>query len=147
MWGVTVRCPTCDRDGADCPTWDTMIRGTLPNSDVRLIALAAMRDCRAHAVDWRARCLAAEDAATDFRLAARAEIDRLNVELHEAAAKFAALVELAVTWRRRVATLRAEAADDSRRDPTVAVAWLEWAAGEIETCHISPASLAAEATP
>ncbi len=54
------RCPTCDREGTNCPTWDTLIRGTLPNIEVRHVALAAMRDCRAHAVDWRARCLAAE---------------------------------------------------------------------------------------
>ena len=65
------RCPTCDREGTNCPTWDTLIRGTRPNSEVRQIALAAMRDCHAHRVIWRDRCLATEAAIR----AALVEID------------------------------------------------------------------------
>ena len=54
------RCPTCDRDGLNCPTLETLVRGTLPNTEVRRIAIEARNDCLAHRVDWRARALAAE---------------------------------------------------------------------------------------
>ena len=90
-------CPTCDREGTNCPTWDTLIRGTLPNSEVRHIALAAMRDCNANRVDWRAealtlraRCRAAEAARDEAtrRLAAleaadATEADALRVAVED----------------------------------------------------------------
>lgn len=37
-----------------------LCRAAVAASEARRIALASMRDCRANAVDWRSRCLAAE---------------------------------------------------------------------------------------
>ena len=73
------RCPTCDRDG--CPMLQPnehidARRGECP-------ACAASIDCGRHAVDWRARALAAEDRIAqvaeelaDDLATAQAEIDR-----------------------------------------------------------------------
>ena len=52
---MPARCPTCDRE--ECPTIER---------DRQLCSRAAS-DCRAHAVDWRARALAAEADAAKWR--------------------------------------------------------------------------------
>lgn len=47
------RCPTCDRDGCDGPYPPAC-------DDALCDDCADRRDCYAHAVDWRARAIAAE---------------------------------------------------------------------------------------
>jgi hypothetical protein len=64
---TTARCPTCDREG--CPTLQPTehieaSRGECP-------ACAASIDCGRHAVDWRARALAAEADADSLAKASR----------------------------------------------------------------------------
>jgi hypothetical protein len=71
------RCPTCDRVGADCPTLEVLVRSTVAQGEARRIALAAMKDCQAHRVEWRSRALAAEAELT----AARETVARMESTL------------------------------------------------------------------
>lgn len=57
------RCPTCDRE--DCPAACMMRSSPALYTDAQCVA--AGRDCRAHAIDWRARCLAAESERDAMR--------------------------------------------------------------------------------
>lgn len=60
---------------------EVLVRATVSQSEARHIAIAAWRDCRAHAVDWRARALVAEAEVNAWRLTAsgwHAEIERLR---------------------------------------------------------------------
>jgi hypothetical protein len=75
------RCPRCDR--AECQretTYEAWIDGPRDKNS----ATAGMhrfdvarRDCDAHAVNWRARCLAAEQRADDLRADGNQLRDRL----------------------------------------------------------------------
>lgn len=52
------RCPRCDRDTCTAPA----LRGVRPETFDSVLAYnRARRECDAHAVDWRARALKAED--------------------------------------------------------------------------------------
>ena len=51
------RCPTCDRE--ECPRHGRTFSGIMAHA-------AAASDCDAHAVDWRARALAAEAALDEI---------------------------------------------------------------------------------
>lgn len=53
-------CQICDRPGPVCPTLEVMVRSTMSGGEARSVAWAAMQDCRAHAVDWRATYKAVE---------------------------------------------------------------------------------------
>lgn len=54
----TQRCPTCDR--AECPCLSAFAMDHVEGHRNDCPPCAASDDCRAHAVDWRARALAAE---------------------------------------------------------------------------------------
>jgi hypothetical protein len=59
---TATRCPTCDREGCRVPIgYDPAVTG------IGDVDFAAVRDCYANAVDWRARALAAEADAARWR--------------------------------------------------------------------------------
>jgi hypothetical protein len=88
------RCPTCDRVGADCPTLEVLVRSTVAQGEARRIALAAMKDCQAHRVEWRSRALAAEAELT----ATRETVERIRNAHRDAMDRMRPVIIAADAW-------------------------------------------------
>lgn len=102
------RCPTCDREGFDCPRM-----GPGP-----WVGLDAVRDCTAHRVDWRARAIAAESAAAKDRDDARSWRNAIDGAKEPGDPVLRAIAELlSCTYLDAVPT---PADDDIRRELAVA---------------------------
>lgn len=69
------RCPRCDRDY--CPNFPP-VRHDGTEGDRDCPVCVASRDCDAHAVDWRARALAAESERDALRADLKAWADELE---------------------------------------------------------------------
>ena len=74
---ATDRCPRCDRE--DCPTRRWGFYPSAPQVCGDTPIRSALRNCRKHAVDWRARALAAEAALAEVSESAREVHDAFSV--------------------------------------------------------------------
>lgn len=91
------RCEICDRPRADDAHLDSC-----PGCDV--VCSGIREECRAHAVDWRARALAVEEQLAELRAAARVVVDSHDADgswISSRDARIAlrdALAKRGITW-------------------------------------------------
>ena len=110
---MTARCPTCDREGCDSlkmPGW-APYECACGGFDCPLCRAA--QDCERHAVDWRARALAAE-ADKSCRVC-----DRVDAMTYACEPSWEKTRADATRWR-KVAPLIERLADDVRRRELIA---------------------------